>query len=488
MRIAHTMAAPTEQQRRCTIIKVIFGLIGLSLVTTFCYWTRHGLFEETHKKIYYTSTKRLNSTCLVVKREVIVLPNITDSLPQGETNPEGIDLEGLPDLLNKFKPGKGSFFDAVELQDNSLLLYHVEPQQEETREVQVNWIQVDGESPKWYFTQLCVIKKNLTFWVEKVVRPAPEQQHHCQRLLPINETFWAKLNFTCEPPKPEKQDSQENEDPGPRPEPTKKQRIMPARLTGVSSAAQNRTKACIQCKAMQLDPCMWSMGPIACEGTPYLPLSLTDERTHGRGASPPSSGEIYIDDWLNETLSWVWRRKVTHFRLGGATEKTVNRVMGPHHSWMYVQKIPKPEDLWSVPKGDFAKIDKCAVQKMYEGLHNKDYEFETTKSYAWASPRCDIWQVDAWSSGYWTYNCTKQLKKGTLKGVLEQWPLVWMGPDTRRTEGLGVPMPKADKELLGEVSICGYCLFGSGWNRRLVRVDRTETWGDYVATSMENEA
>lgn len=127
------------------------------------------------------------------------------------------------------------------------------------------------------------------------------------------------------------------------------------------------------------------MGPIVCKKRHYLVLSQLEEGTgriwsndwFGRGTSkrgdPQDSGGIWIDDWLNHSLPWVWRRKVTHLRATTDTVTQPNHLGGPEETEMYVQRIPAPDELWSVPSGDFDKIDKCVLQRMVVDLDGKDY-------------------------------------------------------------------------------------------------------------------
>jgi len=87
----------------------------------------------------------------------------------------------------------------------------------------------------------------------------------------------------------------------------------------------------------------------------------------------------------------------------------------PHSSLMYVQKLPTPTELWTVPQGVFARIDACVANASYVALHNAHYE---NKGY---SPRCPIKQVTILFYSMWFHNCSGLDTNGTIKGVLQGW-------------------------------------------------------------------
>lgn len=44
---------------------------------------------------------------------------------------------------------------------------------------------------------------------------------------------------------------------------------------------------------------------------------------------------------------------------------------GPQRTPIYVQRLRKPDDLRTAPKGEFNKIDKCVSQWIFEELINR---------------------------------------------------------------------------------------------------------------------
>lgn len=83
------------------------------------------------------------------------------------------------------------------------------------------------------------------------------------------------------------------------------------------------------------------------------------------------SQNAYHEYWLNESLPWIWMTPVDYvygvFKSGFLW--TGRGLIGPIRSKMYVQKLPTPNDLWEVSKGDFNKIDGCVVKTMFEEIN-----------------------------------------------------------------------------------------------------------------------
>ncbi|MEQ2282223.1 hypothetical protein AMECASPLE_038357 [Ameca splendens] len=82
---------------------------------------------------------------------------------------------------------------------------------------------------------------------------------------------------------------------------------------------------------------------------------------------------------------------------------------------MYVQKLPKPDELLNVMAGDFHKTDQCVAQQVFDSLNNSVWSSNG------ASPRCDLWQADISVMSTWRYDCSVLNKIKTAKMLLQAW-------------------------------------------------------------------
>ncbi|XP_051806666.1 uncharacterized protein LOC127534725 [Acanthochromis polyacanthus] len=317
---------------------------------------------------------------------------------------------------------------------------------------QCNWVHPNSETPRWYCTKACVLwpgQETKGYWKSEVVYPAHHKNETCTRILPSDGMFWGYYNFTCDiPPPPTAQ---------PPPMVTKTSRnvtqgpttivaetgSVSATLTpapGVSTTTQKATiqlvdpnfrprsnhrrrhqwdviKACVTNKFLTLNPCYWSM-LADCKTQNYLVITpathLMFYVTKGMYGAEPRA---HHENWLNDTLPWLWIVPVKHFR--GAFPKGYARtgqgLAGPTETDMYVQRLPTPPELMGVPRGDFQKIDQCVVKKVAQALDGEEYVSNG------ASPRCPLWQEWNRYYGTWTYNCSGLTANNTVKGILQAW-------------------------------------------------------------------
>ncbi|GLD70798.1 uncharacterized protein AKAME5_002211700, partial [Lates japonicus] len=129
----------------------------------------------------------------------------------------------------------------------------------------------------------------------------------------------------------------------------------------------------------------WGSYNLTCKN----PEAQTHNAKSGNGTQHPETvPNAYHEDWLNETLPWIWKAKLTHFK--GAFQAGYTRssrgLQGPLEAEMYVQKLPKPDALMNVTSGDFRKIDECVVTEIVKDLNGTDYVNTGN------SPRCPLWQ------------------------------------------------------------------------------------------------
>ncbi|KAE8284731.1 hypothetical protein D5F01_LYC16165 [Larimichthys crocea] len=93
----------------------------------------------------------------------------------------------------------------------------------------------------------------------------------------------------------------------------------------------------------------------------------------------------YHKDWLNSTLPWIWVTPLQHF-VGAFPEGqlwTGLGLKGPYQTDVYVEKVPRPNDLTSVPSGDFQKVDRCVAERVFQDLNNTVFVSDVNTSNYW---------------------------------------------------------------------------------------------------------
>lgn len=400
-----------NRPKRC-VGKVIGGLLGASLVCSILYFVGDGIWETTHLRMSYLTTETYNLTCWKIKRLITTHESDQDNHTHIRQLVSMVNVsERWPGFSEEpYSPG-GGILEDMTTENGKLLMYWLTLQQQETREVKRNWIQVYGRGPEWYYTQTCVSELDVLYWKEEVVEPAPFMKNTCHQLIPAPRGFMGGLELTCSYTEPPPTMDGENDE---------KQAVNQSgrQILGIypwkpPRMVRKPTTRLLKDKAFKLDACLWGLGPVGCKTTSYYPLILTSE----------GNSNLYYKEWVNESLPWVWKREVAHLRFSKHTWKpmSADNLLGPEHTEMYVQKLPTPDDLWSAPKGDFAKIDECAVNRLFSELDNTDFTAGGGTKYDWVSPRCEINQVGIWESGYWTYDCSRFKNHRTIKGALQAW-------------------------------------------------------------------
>ncbi|XP_013869621.1 uncharacterized protein LOC106521541, partial [Austrofundulus limnaeus] len=169
----------------------------------------------------------------------------------------------------------------------------------------------------------------------------------------------------------------------------------------------------------RLDSCIWNTWA-KCKGQKFLPLGPLWFQTYCYTSyrSIFSPHRAMHEEWLNFTFPWIWiKENVVHYEGDFPEGSTRNRgeFKGLYQSHMYVQKLPTVEELKSIPKGDFDKIDKCVARRILLSLNDSEWEGHG------ASPRCKLWQVDISFVSTWRYDCTGILKYNSTKELLQGW-------------------------------------------------------------------
>lgn len=165
---------------------------------------------------------------------------------------------------------------------------------------------------------------------------------------------------------------------------------------------KNITRDCVQKQLVLLNQCYWNIMK-ECKTQNYM--VLVSESKHGFLQWRGTYGYIpnaHHEDWLNKTLPWIWIMLLQHFQGAFPADQlwTGLGLRGSYRTNMYIQKLPKPEELMSVPSGEFQKINECVAERMFQDLNNT--EFESTGK----SPRCPLNQYnEGW--GIWRYDCSE---------------------------------------------------------------------------------
>lgn len=134
---------------------------------------------------------------------------------------------------------------------------------------------------------------------------------------------------------------------------------------------RNITKDCVKKQLTLLARCFWNVNR-ECEIQNYLvvtpatkPWFMTDKGDYG---SVPNA---FHENWLNETLPWLWITPLQHFvgSFPAGYAWTGLGLKGPYQTDMYVQKAHTPEELVLAPNGRFFLNPLCVAEKIFEGLN-----------------------------------------------------------------------------------------------------------------------
>ncbi|XP_013856503.1 uncharacterized protein LOC106512431 [Austrofundulus limnaeus] len=267
-------------------------------------------------------------------------------------------------------------------------------EEHETKATKCNWVQLEGEPPEWHCDWGCKPLLGLAYqgyWQYEVIFPAPQKHIYCSAIFPKWE-FWGHYDLKCDKipvtnrtrtkparkhPTTYKKKAKEAtvkhgnvvtyngtlHDAGPTVNHDKKQ------------TTQHAPEECLT-DIRRLDPCIWNTW-VRCGGQNFLPLGpLWYQSYYYRTwRSIFSPHNAMHEKWLNYSFPWIWVKKdVVHYQ-GDYPEGTARHrhgLKGPYQSDMYVQKLPTVEELRSVPKGDFDKIDKCVARRIFFSLNESE--------------------------------------------------------------------------------------------------------------------
>ena len=341
-------------------------------------------------------------------------------------------------------------------------------------EVRCNWIETEQSGPQFYCNLACIPIETLVhegYWQTNWVRPAPNETEACEMRYPQNDTFWGDLDLTCnksEASQGRKKTRWKTSEPVVEKLPTPVPRVsvveqfepnpnnlgeMPTTLmrggnhldmTQARAAKNNEIwERCVDTKRGPLlkQACLWNLdhlrsrdNPSGCsEGPlrgPHLVLSpvyrtvvysiyySSPYTLPGLGGESPTIVTPWVshEKWLNDTFPWVWKISVTHLTTAfvEGTMLTGDMLVGPKQQDMYVQRLPTPQELMTVPQDDFRKIDECVTEKAFADLNGTNYVRHE-------AVRCELWQVWQTTWGYWKHDCTYLKGNRTMKGALEVW-------------------------------------------------------------------
>ncbi|KAE8283616.1 hypothetical protein D5F01_LYC19019 [Larimichthys crocea] len=391
-------------------------MAGLVAVLAILYHYGCHPWALTHTRVQHGTTKTVQQACWTVESRTILMEwdknqtwlNLTTRRQEGEWVNWLAALNGTETKLDTAKNGNASNGTEVlqalqQIEDGELML------------------QAGSEELGWYCTWGCrplAGLENQGYWEEEVIFPAPPQNDTCPAALP-KWTFWGSLNLTCDltssrAPKnwrPEEKDSTtkgtdcndaqasttSTPDESPEPENTSSPGTTPPPGTAAPVRApmqestlklidpgfepkegpylqwlRNVTRDCVYKQLKSLNPCFWNTGK-KCHGQNYMvvtpatrPLFMDQKGAYG------TIPNAYHEDWLNNTLPWIWVIPLWHF-VGAFPEGqrwTGLGLKGPYQTDMYVQKVPRPNDLTSVPSGDFQNVDRCEAEKIFQDLNN----------------------------------------------------------------------------------------------------------------------
>lgn len=188
----------SQYKPKRSVAKVIGGLLGASLVCTILYYLGDGIWETTHLRIRYLTVETYNLTCWKIKQ--LITTHESDQHNRTHIR-QLVNLVNMSELWPGFNeapysPG-GGILEDMTTENGKLLMYWLTLQQQETREVKRNWIQVCGQGPEWYYTQTCVSELDVLYWKEEVVEPAHFMKNTCHQLIPTPRGFMGDLELTC---------------------------------------------------------------------------------------------------------------------------------------------------------------------------------------------------------------------------------------------------------------------------------------------------
>ncbi|KAE8297770.1 hypothetical protein D5F01_LYC04411 [Larimichthys crocea] len=424
-------------------------MAGLVAVLAILYHYGSHPWALTHTRVQHGTTKTVQQACWTVESRTILMEwdknqtwlNLTTRRQEGEWVNWLAALNGTEIKLNTAKNGNATNGTEVlqapqQIGDRELMLQVLKLQGKETKTVRCTWIQAGSEEPGWYCTWGCRPLAGLEgqgYWEEEVIFPAPPRNDTCPAALP-KWTFWGNLNLTCDltssrvpknrRPK-EKGINQDSTTEGTgcndaqapatsTPDESPEQENASSTGTTPPPGTAAPVKAPMQESTLKLiDP-----GFEPKEGPyPQWIKNVTRDCVYQQKGHTGTIPNAYHEDWLNNTLPWIWVTPLQHF-VGAFPEGqrwTGLGLKGPYKTDMYVQKVPRPNDLTSVPSGDFQKVDLCVAEKIFQDLNNTVFVSDGK------SPRCPLNQVRTTVWAHWIYDCSGLKTNKTIKGVLQAW-------------------------------------------------------------------
>ncbi|KAM3583194.1 uncharacterized protein V6R79_001050 [Siganus canaliculatus] len=459
----------TKQTTLCLCIaaKTAAVMTGLGTVLFILYHYGSHPWALTHTRVQYGTTKTVQQACWIVEPKNTFLvwernqttnltksQSLTELLATLNNTEEGRNLTSLNE--GQTLTAGSEVLQGVEDTTEGLLVRTLLLKEEKTLNASCTWIRPEPGPPKWYCSWGCrPLPGNMTqgYWEKEAVFPAPARNDTCTTVLP-KWKFWGHYNLKCENTRghkskrptvkvPTTQETTQNKDnsticqnvttiPTPTPTPGAATPLVTPRpgstlqlidpdfspkVRNYRERFRNITADCVRKQLTALAPCFWNVNT-ECKAQNFMVLT--------RAVKPQyyvlknTYGQIpnaYHEDWLNSTLPWVWIVPLRHF-MGNFQEGylwTGTGLKGPYQSDMYVQKLPKPDELMSAPAGDFQRIDQCVAERLFQELNGTTYVSDGK------SPRCPITQVETKGWGTWTYDCTAVRKNQTIKGALQAW-------------------------------------------------------------------
>ncbi|KAM3582755.1 uncharacterized protein V6R79_010986 [Siganus canaliculatus] len=451
----------------CVTVKIAAVITGLVTVLFILYHYGSHPWALTHTRVQYGTTKTVQQACWIVEPKNtfwVWERNQTTNLTESRSLKELLaTLNNTEEGRNLTSHNEGQTLTAglevlqdVEETTEGLLVRTLLLKEEKTLNASCTWIRPEPGPPRWYCSWGCrPLSENLTqgYWEKEAVFPAPLRNDTCSTVLP-KWKFWGHYNLTCENTRdrkskkptvkvPTTQKTTQNKDnsttcqnatttPTPTPTPGAATPLVTPRpgstlqlidpdfspeVRNYRERFRNITADCVRKQLTALAPCFWNVNT-ECKAQDFMVLTRAVKpqyyvlkNTYGQISN------AYHEDWLNNTLPWVWKVQLNHFT-GNFQEGylwTGTGLKGPYRSDMYVQKLPKPDELMSAPAGDFQRIDQCVAERLFQELNGTTYVSDGK------SPRCPITQVETKGWGTWTYDCAAVRKNQTIKGVLQAW-------------------------------------------------------------------
>lgn len=436
-------------------------MTGIGTVLTILYTLGAAPWTLTHARVYHGTTKTFTQTCWSAEeRNTILTWDKNQTEPEQPGNSSRWIQEQIRNRLaetENLTDGTWAMTDQQYVPNYGWVITYLTLGREQRRAAQCNWIHPEHGTPAWYCTWGCTpLPGNTTkaYWEKEVVYDATPRNNTCLAILP-KDKFWGNYKLQCGSEKPRSQrrrvkvpprrvrsttstavthtgnsDTATPEDPGKTNfSSTTTQPItqLPTPTPGLEnpdfqpqdSLRRNRSRElaheCFHTKLRTLSPCFWNI-QVACRTQPYMVITRAEAPRYSPFRNMYWMEPLYYyEEWLNLSLPWIWavplQHHVANFQEGYA--RTSHGLDGPYKTLMYVQKLPTPTDLMTVPQEDFNNIDICVVGKILNSLDGRDYTSDGK------SPRCTLKQIQVFGWGIWKYNCSRLMRQGTTKSVLQ---------------------------------------------------------------------